>query len=338
MAWEGNMIHEFLSSDWCLNPQIDYLLWIQNIRAHLSPVFDTIFLNITAFGEIFLTTFVISIVYWCIDTEAGLYLFGLNSLGLLFIQILKTTACIYRPWILSDKIKPVKAALAMAKGYSFPSGHSMISATSWGGFAFLLRKKKIISGLIIGFILLIGFSRTYLGVHTPQDVIIGLLTGLILVFVMHHVLEWCKKDKNRYLYLLGILDFAIISTLIYIILKKYPIDYVNGKMLVNPYGAKYVSVMLCGWILGIVNGLLLCKRFFPFDAKSGSVITKTIRGIIGGAILYILLYPANEYFMLNICRYRICVSCMFIMGFFITAIYPLIFSNIEKVFLKKNKN
>ena len=329
------MIHEFLSDPNWLNPQIDYLLWIQGIRENLNPAFNTIFLNITAFGELFLPTLAISIIYWCIDSEAGLYLFGLNSLGLLFIQFLKTTACIYRPWILSDKIKPVESAIAMAKGYSFPSGHSIISATSWGGFAFLLRKRKIISILIVLFILLIGFSRTYLGVHTPQDVIIGLLTGLILVFVMHYVLQWCKKDKNRYLYTLTLLDLLVLSTLLYMINKNYPIDYLNGKMLVDPYQARYVSIMLCGWVLGLMNGIFTCKRFFPFDAKSGTLKSKILRGLIGGIILVFLLYPVNEYFMLNICRYRICISCMFMLGFFVTAIYPLIFSNIEKLLLKK---
>jgi len=324
------MLHEFLSNSNWLNPQIDYLLWLQNIRLHLGPVFDNLFLSITSLGEIFIPTLVISLVYWCIDSEAGMYLFGLNSLGLTFIQFLKTTACIYRPWILCDKIKPVESAIAMAKGYSFPSGHSMISATSWGGFAFLLRKKKIISALIILLILLIGFSRTYLGVHTPQDVIIGLLTGLVLVFVVQYALEWCKKDKNRYLYLLAFLDIAVLAVLVHIILKNYPVDYVNGKMLVDPYHAKYVSVMLCGWILGLINGLFICKRFFPFDAKEGTLKSRIIRGGVGAGILFLLLHPANEYFMLNICRYRLCLSCMFLMGFFITAIYPYIFSKIEK--------
>lgn len=331
------MLHEFLSDTNWLNPQIDYLLWLQNIRIHLNPVFDTIFLNITSFGEVFLPTLVISIIYWCIDTEAGIYLFSLNSLGLIFIQFLKTTACVYRPWILCDKIKPVEAAIPMAKGYSFPSGHTIISATSWGGIAFLLRKRKIISMLFVLFILLIGFSRTYLGVHTPQDVVIGFLTGLILVFVMHYILEWCKQDKNRYLYLLTFLDTVVSIIIIYIIMKKYPIDYINGKMLVNPYHAKYVSVMLCGWILGLLNGVFICKRFFPFDAKSGTVKSKFIRAFAGAVMLIIFLYPLNEYFMLNICRYRICLSCMFIVGFFITAIYPLIFSNIEKLILKSKK-
>ena len=328
------MIHEFLSDPNWLSPQIDYLLWLQGIREHLGPVFDNLFLHITMFGEILIPTLVISLIYWCIDSEAGLYLFGLNSTGILFMQLFKTSACIYRPWILSGKIKPVASAIAMAHGYSFPSGHCMISSTSWGGVAFLLRKRKFIATLIVLLILMVAFSRTYLGVHTPQDVLIGLLSGLIFVFVMHYVLDWCKKDKNRYLYLLGIFDLTILATVLYVILKNYPLDYVNGKLLVNPYHARYVAILFCGWVLGLINGVLLCKRFFPFDAKSGSIKTRIIRGIIGALIFICVFYPVNNYFIIHESRFRIGLPSMFAVGLFVTAIYPLIFTNVEKMMLK----
>lgn len=332
------MIHEFLSDPNWLNPQIDYLLWVQNLRTHLGPVFENLFLHITMFGEILIPTLVISIIYWCIDSEAGLYLFGLNSCGILFMQLFKTSACIYRPWILSDKIKPVASALAMAHGYSFPSGHCMISATSWGGIAFLLRKRKFIATLIVLLILTIAFSRTYLGVHTPQDVLIGLLSGLVFVFVMHYILKWCKKNKNRYLYLLAIFDMTILGTLLYVILKSYPLDYVNGKLLVNPYHARYVAVLFCGWVMGLVNGVLLCKRFFPFDAKSGSIKTRVIRGIVGASVFYSIFYPVNNYFIIHESHFRVALPSMFALGFFVTAIYPLIFSNVENFISKKQMN
>lgn len=328
------MIHEFLSNPSWLSPQIDYLLWLQNIREHLGPVFDNIFLHITMFGEILIPTLVISIIYWCIDSEAGLYLYGLNSLGLLFMQIFKTSACIYRPWILSNKIKPVESAIAMAHGYSFPSGHCMISATSWGGIAFLLRKRKIIATLIVLLILTIAFSRTYLGVHTPQDVVIGLISGFVFIFIMHYILKWCEKDRNRYLYLLGIFDLTILGTVLYVIFKNYPLDYVNGKLLVNPYHARYVAILFCGWVMGLINGVLLCKRFFPFDAKKGSLLIRFLRGIIGALIFCCIFYPVNNFFIIHESRFRIGLPSMFVMGFFITAIYPLIFTKVEKFLLK----
>lgn len=332
------MIHEFLSDPNWISPQIDYLLWLQNIRANLGPVFDNLFLHITTFGEIFIPTLVISIIYWCIDAEAGLYLFGLNSLGILFMQIFKTSACVYRPWILSDKIKPVGSAIAMAHGYSFPSGHCMISATSWGGVAFLLRKRKVIATLIVLLILSIAFSRMYLGVHTPQDVVIGLLTGLVFVFVMHYVFKWCKKDKNRYLYILAIFDLTILGTILYIIFKSYPFDYVDGKLLVNPYHARYIAVVFGCWVMGLINGVLLCRRFFPFDAKTGSIRARIIRGIVGACIFYCIFHSIDNHFIINEARFRFGLPSMFVAGFFITAIYPLIFIKVEKFISTKFNN
>lgn len=330
------MIHEFLTCDWWLNPQIDYLLWLQNLRMQLGPIFDGFFAHITMFGEIIIPTLLISVIYWSIDTEAGLYLFGLNSLGILFMQIFKNLACVYRPWILSDKIKPVQSAIAMAQGYSFPSGHCMIASTSWGGLAFILRKRKIISALIVLLILLVAFSRNYLGVHTPQDVVIGLLSGLIFVFVMHYTMEWCKKDKNRYLILLAVFDFGAILTMLYVILKSYPVDYVNGKLLVNPYSARYLAVIFCGWVMGIMNGALLCKRFFPFNAKDGNLKTRILRGVIGSLLLYAIFCPVSDNIIVHHTHFRIGLPCIFIFGLLITAVYPLIFTKVEKL-LQKDK-
>lgn len=329
------MIHELMTCDNWLNPQIDYLVWIQNIRLQLGPVFDNLFLNITAFGELPAATLLISIIYWCIDAEAGFYLFSLNSLGLLCLQIFKNCACIYRPWILSEKIHPIPSALEMARGYSFPSGHCMIAATSWGGLAFLLRKRKIISTLIVLLIILIAFSRTYLGVHTPQDVLTGLITGLILIFSIHYLLKWCEKDKNRYLYLLGLVNISIILTLIYLICKKYPLDYINGKLLVNPYHAKYIAILFCGWLMGLINGLLICKRFFPFETKNITFKTRIIRAIFGLFIFYGIFYPTNNYLVSHTCQYRIGIPVMFLVGFLITGIYPFIFTKIEKMITNK---
>ena len=106
-----------VNSSW-INPQIDFLLWIQNIRLHVGTGLDLFFLKATMFGEFFLSTLLISVIYWCIDSRAGVYLFSLNSISLMFSQLFKMMACVYRPWILNDKIKPVEAAMRFASGYS----------------------------------------------------------------------------------------------------------------------------------------------------------------------------------------------------------------------------
>lgn len=328
------MIAEFLSSESWLNPQIDFLLWLQNIRLSTGGIFDKFFLDITALGELIIPTFFMCIVYWCIDTDAGLYLLSLNSMGLLLSKYLKMVACIYRPWVLSDKIKPVEAAIKMSGGYSFPSGHSAMAATVWGGLAFLLRKKKFISILLILLVLLIGFSRMYVGVHTPQDVISSLILGFGLIFITHWGLEWCKGDKNRLLYLLVGMNVLALVILYYVLTKKYTVDFSNPEVLKIHVKAMYITILYIGFSMGVFNGAFLCKRFFPFDAKQGSVKNKVTRGIIGVLIIVSWFLYFEDYLFNPMRRYRVVFTALFIVGFFITAIYPFIFSKLTKC----NKN
>lgn len=66
--------------------------------------------------------------------------------------------------------------IAHASGKSFPSDHTTVTAAIGFGLLFLTRFKKI--GIAIACVaLLIGFSRVFVGVHYPVDVLGGLLTG-----------------------------------------------------------------------------------------------------------------------------------------------------------------
>lgn len=323
------MIECLSNADW-LAPQIDFLLHLQNIRIAHFEMFNKLFLSITILGEHWLPTLVCAIIYWCFDSKIGMYLFSLNSLNTIFVQVFKMAACVYRPWVLSDKIHPVPDAVTYAKGYSFPSGHSAMSSSVLGGLAFSFRNRKMLAIGLVLLVLLVGFSRMWLGVHTPQDVVVGLAIGFSLVFVMHFLLNWAEKNKNRYLYILFIMNLIIIGFLAYICyFVKYPVDYLDGKLLVNPERSIAAAVLCYGYAAGIFNGCLLCRRFFPFDAKEGGIKSRVIRGIIGSLFIVILLKTVVLYLFVHTCDYKIAFSLVFIIGFFITGIYPYIFSHIK---------
>ena len=317
---------DFLTSGSWFGSQIDFLLFLQNIRLHLGPVFDKLFMSITFLGELFVPTFIMCVIYWCFDFCAGVFLFSLNSSVMLTALLLKCIFCVKRPWILSDKIKPVKAAFGGAGGYSFPSGHTSMAASSFGGMAYLFRKNKTVLWSLVLLILFVGFSRMYLGVHTPQDVLTGLILSVIFIFTLSKLIDFCEKDKNRYLYSLAVFDIVLAIILFIILYKSYPLDYVNGKLLVNPLHAKYIAVVYSSWLAGLINGAYLCARFFRFDPKAGSVLSKILRSVIGGIILYICLRIAQIYFFESIADFKLTFACMFSVGFFATAIYPYIFT------------
>ena len=320
-----------LSDPSWINPQIDCLLFLQNFRiGHLEGL-DKFFLSITIFGEFWLPTIICAVVYWCIDLKGGIYLFTLEGFNILLTHFFKMLACVYRPWVLNESLHPSELAVPYAKGYSFPSGHSAMASSVVGGVAFLLRHKKLLCVLLVGLILLIGFSRLWLGVHTPQDVVCGLLTGFVLIFAANFLIEWAEKDKNRYLYIMGFVNILAVLALIYIkFFNSYRIDYVNGELLVNPQNLMYVTFVVYGYALGLLNGCFLSRRFLPFDPKEGTLKNKIIRGLVGVTVLILLLKFVLEYIFMNVINLKFAISVMFVLGLFVTLIYPVIFKQFQK--------
>ena len=86
--------------------------------------------------------------------------------------------------------RPTEFRLINETGFSFPSGHSMVSLAFYGLFIYLIYKyiknKKLKWGLICVLsvlIILIGISRIYLGVHYTSDVIGGFLLGVSYLII-----------------------------------------------------------------------------------------------------------------------------------------------------------
>lgn len=89
------------------------------------------------------------------------------------------------------------------KGYSFPSGHSMMSMAFYGMLIFLIFKyvKNTVlkwTLIVILTILLstIGITRIYLGVHYPSDVIGGFLVSLTYLFILTEIYNKVKIEEK----------------------------------------------------------------------------------------------------------------------------------------------
>jgi undecaprenyl-diphosphatase len=85
--------------------------------------------------------------------------------------------------------------------YSFPSGHAMISLVVYGMMAYVLaidfpKWRGAITVTLISLILGIGFSRLYLGVHWPTDVIAGYAAGLVWLLACVISVELWKAKKS----------------------------------------------------------------------------------------------------------------------------------------------
>lgn len=103
--------------------------------------------------------------------------------------------------------RPTEYRLIEENGYSFPSGHSMVSAAFYGFFIYLIFKNiknKYIKWGSISFlsilIVLIGTSRIYLGVHYTSDVMAGFVISIsylvIFTSIVNDYLDKPKEDKK----------------------------------------------------------------------------------------------------------------------------------------------
>ncbi|MCD8378353.1 MAG: hypothetical protein LUB59_06160, partial [Candidatus Gastranaerophilales bacterium] len=54
--------------------QIDYLLLLQNFRELTGHIFDSFFLVITMFGEVYIPLVTIAFLYWCLNKKIGVYM------------------------------------------------------------------------------------------------------------------------------------------------------------------------------------------------------------------------------------------------------------------------
>ncbi len=303
--------------------QINCLLYLQHFRDITGGVLNPLFSLLTACGEFLIPLSAVSLVLWCIDKKSGFFLLLNTTVSVLLNHLLKNIVCIYRPWIIDSNVHPLESAFKMAPGYSFPSGHTAIATGIWGGIARVWHKNKLVLFSMIALICLVGLSRCYLGVHTPQDVVVALIIGVFVIIFGYKVYNWVDNGKNRDLYLtltVIVLGFLI---LLYTTFKGYPIDYVNGKVLVSPYAAKLGTFSKYGILFASFLGWFLERRFIKFDEKRGTVKTKIIRFLIGLVFLVPLIACTSEYFQMIFGQPIGKFLYYTAIGFYITCIYPL---------------
>lgn len=99
--------------------------------------------------------------------------------------------------------RPDILRLVQVSGYSFPSGHSMVSAAFYGYLIYLcilvVKKpwKQLLSSVLLVLIFMIGISRIYLGVHYASDVIGGFLAGFSWLIIFITLLQTYNQKKNK---------------------------------------------------------------------------------------------------------------------------------------------
>lgn len=315
---------------------IEILLWLQAVRDTVGSCFNSFFAFITMIAVDYYMLVPGLILFWAVDKKAGI--FGLSSYGFSSLENagLKSAFCVYRPWIRNSRLKPLPEVMSGATGYSFPSGHSSSTSGFYGGLIAYFKKYKALCVVFAIMVFLTMFSRIYVGVHTPQDVLVGALTGIVAAFVVFFTDKLLQKRPNLDIVVLIVSLVLCILVVIFIYYRKYPLDYVDGKLLVDPKKMTIGGFGDPGRFFGIMIGWFIERRFIKFDI-SGTNIQKVLRSFVGGLLFIfywtVVVKPLGDLLNVGIAVFLLQASAPLL---FMT-VYPLIFKAIENRKSKKAK-
>jgi len=219
---------------------------------------------------------ILTLVYWCVDKRVGQ--------GLVYAHLFTATLnCWLKDlWRIPRPDDPALEGLLQQAGIagrvqplrhesspSFPSGHAQGAMVAWGYMAYRFRRAWLWV-LAVLMIVLIGFSRMYLGVHYPQDVIGGLVVGAVYLalwlWTEPHVWRWLSSLRVGWRYL-----WAVLVPL--------------AVLLIHPAEATATTM---GAVLGLGVGFVLEGQTLRFGTggRWWQRVLRAVLGLVGIAVTY----------------------------------------------------
>ena len=236
-----------------------FLLALQQLR---TPALYAFFRFITDLHGDNFYLFIFPLLYWCLDKRlatrlAYLFFFGYDFSNGFLKDLLHTP----RP---SD---PRLQVLVTETSYAFPSGHAQGSLIFWGYLALAVRRVWFWIAAVV-LVLLISFSRLYLGIHFPQDVVGGLLIGLVVLVLFTWLEPRISPIVARWPWLQQIAVGALLPLLIFFAARSD------------------ASARALGLLCGAGIALPLEARNVRF-AVGGSFVQRLLRFLVGFVVVLI---------------------------------------------------
>jgi membrane-associated phospholipid phosphatase len=247
-----------------LNFGLEIIRAIQTIH---GPYLDAFFRAITSLGGGEIYILFLPVFFWCVDTGLGTHAGFIFLISSYVADGLKDLFQQPRPFQLDPSVK-----LSNATGYGLPSFHALEATVMWGMFALWL-KKPWFWIIAVSMMLLIGFSRVYLGVHFPTDVLAGYAIGAAFLWFYatggHTFERWLKALPFRWQIGLSIAVPLVLAI-------SHPTDDV---------------ILIMSALSGFCIGLSLLHRYLSFSAE-GPIWQRVARFIVGDiAILFLYAAP-----------------------------------------------
>ena len=292
---------------------MEFLHFLSQFRTDGGDIF---FQLVTYTAQELFVVGIICWLFWCSNKRLAYTLgFSYFTSGIL-VQGLKITFRIPRPWILDSSFQPVASAVPGATGYSFPSGHTQ-SITALFGTAALHFRKHLHQILCFVVIFLVGFSRMYLGCHTPKDVIVSFSISFLCVMFCYHYIYRKKSFEKAPGKVAVIMLFISLALSFYSLFleKTGYIDSIYAKDCLKAGGAGAAFAL----------GYYLEQRFIRFRLPENTKhkILRLVFGLLGALIIQEGLKPLiGTSLPASFLRY-------FLTVFWILTVYPFLFTKYE---------
>ncbi len=253
---------------------MEFLRFLESLR---TPFLD-FFMSIVTYGGSELVFMLIALIFfWCVSKKTGYYILVVGFFGTAINQISKLLFHVPRPWVLDPEFTIVESARAGATGYSFPSGHTQTAVGTYSCL-FLSTKRRAVKIICVILILLVPFSRMYLGVHTPLDVGVAFVTALLLAALFRPAVEKANTSPRLMTGILLSMVAVCLGFLVFVTCYTFPAD-IDLENLAEGTKNAYT---LTGALLGLVLSYWLDNRYIHFSTSApiGVQIGKVLVGLV----------------------------------------------------------
>jgi membrane-associated phospholipid phosphatase len=268
-----------------IHPHFNLAL-IQFFVDHRDPFLTRLFLLVSFLGSANLYVLITIFLFVAWDKRFAIRLSVLILLTMAFNDVLKIFIKNPRPFIQQGTYRQKWAvspsdANALAAEYSTPSGHAMGSSAFYTYFV-AFNRNRFVRGLFVLFILLIGISRPYLGVHYVEDVLLGWAIGLPLALVATHHSEQLASLWSKCLHGQQIAITVAAALALWLLAVA-----LNGGLIESQVRE---MTAYCGFLTGIVIACPLELRIVNFNPRSCGTPAKILRFAISIFVLTFVLF------------------------------------------------
>lgn len=240
---------------------IDIILWVQSAS---SDALDVFFQAITWLGSVYAYLVILPFIFWCINRDWGRRFFFLIMISAWFSDFLKNLLRLPRP------DPSVVRQIGNEPSYGMPSNHAQTGGVVFWGYLATKVRRRWFTLLAVVMAILLGLSRIYLGLHFPQDVLVGWLIGILYLLLVlkleDRITRWWRRQSAP-------VQVTLVIALPLLLLLLVPAD-IHGR-----YPAQDTA-RLVGVVIGAGLGSLLEDRTVAFTVE-GSWGRRLLRYLVG---------------------------------------------------------